>query len=85
LLNGFIAAIFAGYKEATKDKKKQLEYEGLLHTPFLNSPEYLMDLYNQAENEEQRDCIIDHINRHKVYEIGAYGDLYNKHIDERWK
>lgn len=83
MFNRFLSAIFAGYKEAKKDKVKELEYEGLLYTPFLNSSQYLTDLYNQAETEEQEDYVIDHINRHKVYSVGAYGDLYDKHIDKR--
>jgi hypothetical protein len=82
---GLLQALFAGYKAANEEKIKQREYDHLLYTPFLHSPEYLKDLYNQADNIDQEDCVIDHINRHKVYEVGAYGKLYDKHVDRRWK
>jgi hypothetical protein len=78
-----LQALFAGYKEANKDKIKQREYDNLIHTPFLHSPEYLKELYSDADNEDQEDYIIDHINRHKVYSVGAYEKLYNKHVNKR--
>ena len=82
---GILQALFAGYKEANRDKIKQKEYDNLLYTPFLHSPEYLKELYDDADNSEQEDYVIDHINRHKVYEVGAYGKLYDKHVDRRWR
>lgn len=80
-----LQALFAGYKEANKDKLKQREYDNLTHTPFLHSPEYLKELYTHADSIDQEDIVIDHINRHKVYGVGAYEKLYNKHVDRRWK
>lgn len=80
-----LEALFAGYREANKGKLKQREYENLNYTPFLHSPEYLKELYSAADTLDQEDIIIDHINRHKVYSVGDYEKLYEKHVNKRWK
>jgi hypothetical protein len=75
--------MFEGYKAAKKSR--QWEYDQLLSTPCLHSSQYLHELYTAAENKEQEDCILDHMNRHAAWEVDSYRKIEKKIISERWK
>lgn len=82
-----IKAIFEGYK-AAKEKNpdyRSWEYDYLLTTPYLHSSQYLGELYEKAKDDYQKECIVDHLNRHNTWGIKSYDKIQKKFIDERWK
>lgn len=79
-----LRAVFEGYSSA-KPKHRDWEYEYLLTTPVLHSSQYLNELYEHAKTKEQKECIIQHLNRHDTYGVENYRNIQDKFINERWK
>jgi hypothetical protein len=79
--------MFEGYKDAKGSSvyEKQRKFNHLLSTPYLEDSQYLSDLYQQATSKEQKDCILEHMNRFTAWEVKTYKALEKKIIDERWK
>jgi hypothetical protein len=92
MLNGIIRSIFEGYKAAKSERKTVFdswEYDQLLDTPYLHSSQFLNQLYEDAQNDKDAgsykiDCIVEHMNRHGVWDIDGYKKVEQKIIDKRW-
>ena len=79
-----LEALFNGYKKA-KPRHADWEYEYLLTTPVLHSSQYLNELFDHAKTKAQKECIIQHLNRHDTYAIDSYREIQGRFINERWK
>ena len=85
MINGIIKAMFDGYKETQPRRNhKGWEYESLTRTPFLHSSDYLNSMYEDAQSDFEKDCIVDHMVRHDAWDTNSYKRLEQKIIDERW-
>lgn len=77
-----LSSIFSGYKAATKSKAIDKEYLLVAEYPMLHSSQYLNDLYDHATTKEQKDCVLEHINRFAAYEVDSYMEIHKKAIKE---
>jgi hypothetical protein len=83
MINGILKAFFNAYSEAKADEIKDRKYQELFYGGFACSPEYLSNLYNSADTEDQEDLVIEYINETRSYDYAGYKQLYNKHIERR--
>jgi len=86
-MSGFVKSLFDGYKEAKvkSGAYKKRAFEELDQTPFLFSSDYLNELYNQAEEKEDYESILDHLYRHDAVEVDSYANIEKKIIDKYWR
>lgn len=80
-----LGSLFSGYKAANKSKMIDREYLLVAEYPMLHSSHYLNDLYERATTKEQKDCVLEHINRFAAYEVDSYMEIHRKAMDSRWK
>lgn len=80
-----VQSILKGYKEATASKRRKQEFESLASYPLLYSSGYLEDKFKEANNEFERECILDHLLYHDTHGIDSYDKLENKLTDKYWR
>lgn len=78
---GFLASLFKWYGE---NRDRKWEYEYLKTTPVLHSSQYLSELYNNAENKYQQECILEHMNRFAAWEVDSYKRIERDFIKKEW-
>lgn len=82
-LNGFIKAIFDGYREAKEAN----------HNPFnelqkswrLLEVDEVNDLYKKAKTKEQHEMILDHMYKYDATRVGYYKRIEKKIINNYWE
>lgn len=78
---GFLARLFRYYGE---NRDRNWEYEYLKTAPVLHSSQYLSELYENAENKYQQECILEHMNRYAAWEVDSYKEIEQKYIRKVW-
>ena len=75
-----IKGVAEGYSEAPSIKRKKLDwaYEELEETPYLYSSNYLYELVDDAETQDDLLCVFEHLERHQTHGIESYDKLFGK-------
>lgn len=72
------------FSDYAKKRNRDWEYEYLKTTPVLHSSQYLSELYDQAKTKQQRECILEHMNRHTAWEVESYRKIEQNFINKEW-
>lgn len=82
-LNGFVKALFDGYKEAKSYNHNP--FNELENTWRLFSVSELNGLYKEAETKEQHELILDHMYRFDATSVPRYKRIEDKIIERYWE
>lgn len=85
LLNSFLKGYTSAQTPHADEKKRKWQFEELSATPFLFSSGYLNEVYEEANNKQEYETILDHLYRHQATEVESYAELEKKIIDKYWR
>lgn len=81
--NGFIKAIFDGYRDAKAYNHNP--FNELEKTPLLFDVADLNTLYGKAKTKEQHEAILDHMYRFDATRVDYYKRIEKKIINQYWE
>lgn len=83
--NGFVKSLFDGYKTAREKSYYPRKFEEMKKTNLLFGVDELNDLYEEAEDKEDYETILDHMYRFDATRVGYYKRIENKIINNFWE
>lgn len=84
-LNGFVKALFDGYKDGKQANYYPRKFEEMKRTNLLFGVDELEDMLENAEDKEDCETILDHMYRFDATMVGYYSRIEKKIINQFWE